>query len=236
MRHRIGMVLAVVMAGTLFFSGGWGYQRLLRLPAPGGQLPQLSAGGGSLIHDHSVLIALAAIAGTGLLAGILIAVPRISPLAAGLPGLLVLSWTGLYLISVRRATGLIPLKSGPFGAGFEAMLLNGILGAAGIAMIIPLLVPSRWRARKTSQNEAVGADEFLAVLTGSGPDGTPEQPVRAGRADQPTQVSRIPTAADLPASFHHAQDPVAAWPHPGPARLGDARPDPPPGIASRDQF
>jgi hypothetical protein len=227
MRHRIGMVLAVVMTGTLFFSGGWGYQRLLRLPAPGGRLPQLPAGGGSLIHDHSVLLALAAIAGTGLLAGILIAAPRISPLAAGLPGLLVLGWTGLYLISVRRATGLIPLKSGAFGEGFEAMLFNGILGAAGIAMIIPLLVPSRWRARNTSQSEAAGADEFLAVLSGSSPDGTREQPVPAGRADQPTQVSRIATPADLPASFHHAPDPVAAWPLPGPARLGDARPDPP---------
>src|SRR5437763_801534 len=34
MRHRIGIVLAIVMAGVLFFAGSWGYLRLLRLPAP----------------------------------------------------------------------------------------------------------------------------------------------------------------------------------------------------------
>jgi hypothetical protein len=236
MRHRIGMVLAVVMAGALFFSGAWGYQRLLRLPAPAGQLPQLPAGGGSLISDHSVLIALAAIAGTGLLAGILIAVPRISPLAAGVPGLLLLGWTALYLVSVRRAVGLIPLRSHPFGAGFEAMLFHGILGAAGIAMISPLFVPSRWRARRTSRNEAAEADEFLTMLGGPGPRDTAEEPAAAGRADQPAQVSRIPTAADLPASFHHAPDPVVPWPRPGRGRPGDARPDPPPGVAFRGQF
>jgi len=102
MRHRIGIVLAVVMIGVLFFPGAWGYLRLLRLPAPVGQLSQLPAGGGSLISDHNVLIALAAITGTGLLAGVLIAVPRISPLAAGLPGLLLLGWTALYLVNVRQ--------------------------------------------------------------------------------------------------------------------------------------
>jgi hypothetical protein len=34
-----------------------------------------------------------------------------------------------------------------FGAGFEAMLFDGVLAAAGLAMIIPMFVPSRWRRR-----------------------------------------------------------------------------------------
>jgi hypothetical protein len=144
-RHRIGIVLGAAMAAELFFAGGWGYLRLLRPPAPGDQLTQLPAGGGALTSDGKVLIALAAVAGTGLLAGILIAAPRISPLATGLPGLLLLGWTGLYLVSVRQAVDLIPLRSDPFGAGFEAMLFNGSLAAAGLAMIIPMFVPSRWR-------------------------------------------------------------------------------------------
>ena len=75
-----------------------------------------------------MLAALIAVAGTGLLAGILVAAPRISPLAAGLPGLALLGWTALYLVSVRHAVHLIPLKSHPYGAGFEAMLVHGILG------------------------------------------------------------------------------------------------------------
>jgi hypothetical protein len=61
--------------------------------------------------------------------------------------LLLIGWTALYLASVRHAVELIPLKSYPSGAGYEAMLFNGILGAAGLAMIIPMFVPSRWRTR-----------------------------------------------------------------------------------------
>jgi hypothetical protein len=161
MRHRIGIILAVIMTGVLFFPGAWGYLRLLRLPAPADQLSGLPAGGGSLISDHHVLLALAALAGTALLAGILIAVPRISPLAAGLPGLLLLGWTGLYLASVRQGVDLIPLRSDPFGAGFEAMLFNGVLGAAGLAMILPMFVPSRWRARR---DKMTGLTETIAGL------------------------------------------------------------------------
>ncbi len=205
MRHRIGMVLAVIMAGVLFFPGAWGYLRLLRVPAAAGQLAQLPAGGGSLISDHNVLIALAAIAGTGLLAGILIAVPRISPLAAGLPGLMLLGWTGLYLVSVRQAVDLIPLRSDPFGAGFEAMLVNGILAAAGLAMIVPMFLPSRWRARRTGESEA-GAGEFI-----SGLGDTVVAP--ATSADQPANLSPIPAEVLAPL-------PAAPWP----AASGEADP------------
>jgi hypothetical protein len=155
MRHRIGVILALVMTGVLFFPGAWGYLRLLRLPVPADQLSQLPAGGGSLLPDHHVLLAFAALAGTGLLAGILITVPRVSPLAAGLPGLLLLGWTALYLVSVRQGVDLIPLRADPFGAGFEAMLFSGILGAAGLAMILPMFVPSRWRARPPGEGDAI---------------------------------------------------------------------------------
>jgi hypothetical protein len=63
MRHRIGLVLAVIMAGVLFFPAAWGYLRLLRLPVPADQLSNLPAGGGSLLPDHHVLLALAALDG-----------------------------------------------------------------------------------------------------------------------------------------------------------------------------
>lgn len=196
MRHRIGMVLAVVMAGVLFFPGAWGYLRLLRIPAAAGQLARLPADGGSLISDHNVLIALAALAGTGLLAGILIAVPGISPLAAGLPGLMLLGWTGLYLVSVRQAVDLIPLRSDPFGAGFEAMLFNGILAAAGLAMIVPMFVPSRWQTRRTGESEATEAGEFVSDL-----GETAVAPVPARPAAQPANLGPVPaeTLAPLPA-------------------------------------
>jgi len=161
MRHLIGILLAVVMAVVLFFAGAWGYLRLTALTTPLSKLPA-----GSLLSDHHMLFGLAAVAGTGLLAGILIAAPRISPLAAGLPGLALLGLTVLYLVNVRHAVHLIPLKSHPYGAGFEAMLVHGILGAAGLAMIIPLFVPSRWRARRAPEPVVIGAAEYIPGFGG----------------------------------------------------------------------
>jgi len=194
MRHRIGIVLAVIMTGVLFFPGAWGYLRLLRLPAPADQLSDLPAGGGSLISEHHVLLALAAVAGTALLAGILVAAPRISPLAAGLPGLLLLGWTGLYLANVRQGVDLIPLRSDPFGAGFEAMLFNGVLGAVGLAMIVPMFIPARWRTRPLT---GAADDEFTTL--------------EAELEDQPTtQLTpiRVTTLAPIPAApWHDARPP-----------------------------
>ena len=193
MRHRIGIVLAVIMTGVLFFPGAWGYLRLLRLPAPADQLSDLPAGGGSLMSEHHVLLALAAVAGAALLAGILVAAPRISPLAAGLPGLLLLGWTGLYLANVRQGVDLIPLRSDPFGAGFEAMLFNGVLGAAGLAMIVPMFIPARWRTRPLS---GIADEEFTTL--------EPEL------EDQPTtQLTpiRATTLAPIPAAPWHDASP-----------------------------
>src|SRR3984957_9078747 len=179
MRHLIGILLAVVMAAVLFFAGAWGYLRLTALTTP---LSKLPASGGSLLSDHHMLFGLAAVAATGLLAGILIAAPRISPLAAGLPGLALLGLTALYLVSVRHAVHLIPLKSHPYGAGFEAMLVHGILAAAGLAMIIPLFVPSRWRAHRGPEPEVIGDAEYIPGFAGvtepllpRDPAGYPEQ-------------------------------------------------------------
>lgn len=154
MRHVTGVILAVVLAGMIFFAGSWGYLRILRLPAAKGSLAGLPAGGGSLLHSHAVLFAFGALLATGLLAGLLIAAPRISPLGSGLPGLALLAWTGLYLDNVHRAVSLIPLRDKAFGTGFEAMGINGVLALAGIAMIVPLFIPSRWRAARFAEYPA----------------------------------------------------------------------------------
>ena len=162
MRHLVGVMLAIVMAAALYFAASWGYLKLLIGPAGVGRLP---AGGGSLLHNHAVLEGFGVMLGVGLLAGLLIAVPRISPLAAGLPGLALLAWTGLYLFSVRHAVQYIPLKSRPYGIGFEALLFDGVLALVGMAMVIPLFVPSRWRRRRE-----VSEPELYAGTTASFPD------------------------------------------------------------------
>jgi hypothetical protein len=147
MRHVIGIGLAIGLAAAVFFAASWGYLRLLRIPVVNGAASTLPAQGGSLLHDTSVLYSVGALAGTALLAGIFIAVRRISPLAAGLPGLALIAWTVVYGLSVRRAVHYIPLRGDTYGTGFEAMLMNGLLAAAGLALVVPLFIPSRWRAR-----------------------------------------------------------------------------------------
>jgi hypothetical protein len=194
MRHLAGMVLAIVMAVALFLLGAWGYQRLVRA-ASGSLLP---AGGGSLLPDHRTLAALIAVALTGMLAGILVSAPRISPLAAGLPGLLLLGWTALYVASTRHAVGLVPLKSHVYGAGLEEMLRSGILGAAGLAMIIPLFVPSRWRARRTAMPEVAEASEFFSGRTQATGSEVPDEPAR-----QPEQADEPGTAGSPLGLDHH---------------------------------
>jgi hypothetical protein len=147
MRHVIGIGLAIGLAAAVFFAASWGYLRLLRVPVANGGASTLPAQGGSLLHDNNTLYAFAALAGTLLLAGIFIAVRQISPLAAGLPGLALVAWTVVYLLGVRRAVHYIPLRGETYGLGFEAMLMNGVLAAAGLALVVPLFVPSRWRSR-----------------------------------------------------------------------------------------
>ena len=162
MRHLMGVALAIVLAAAVFFAASWGYLKLLIGPAGLGRLP---AGGGSLLHDHAVLEGFGALLGVALLAGVLMAVPRISPLAAGLPGLVLLAWTGVYLFSVRHAVQYIPLKTRAYGAGFEAMLFDGVLALAGLILIIPLFIPSRWVGKR-----AVPPPEPYAGTTASFPD------------------------------------------------------------------
>ena len=189
MRHLIGLGLALVLAAAVFFAAAWGYLRLLRIPVVNGAAATLPAGGGSLLHDKNVLLAFAAVAGTGLFAGICIAVPRISPLAAGLPGLALLAWSALYLVNVQRAVHYVPLKSDAFGTGFVAMGFNGILAAAGMVMIVPLFIPSRWRrygqpyAEPDAASTLVGSSPLLSDWTETAP--ISPQPGAPPSADPP---------------------------------------------------
>src|SRR5450755_2919005 len=169
MRHFSGIVLAIVAALAIFFGGGWGYLRLLQVPTAHEPQASLPAGGGSLLHNHQVLFSLAALLAVGLLIGLLMAVPWVSPLAAGLPGLALLALTGLYLTSVRHAVQLIPLKTHAYGLGFEAMLFDGVLALVGLAMVIPLFVPSRWRRRARYAVAAAGPSTGLLTEDSEAP-------------------------------------------------------------------
>jgi hypothetical protein len=143
-RHLIGIALAVALSAAVFFGGTWGYTRLFLRNGPGAAW-SLPAGGGGLIGNSTVTLGLGAVVGTALIAGLLLVIPWISPLATGLPGLVLMAWTAFYLVSPGQAVHYIPLKSHSFGFGFAALGTLGILGAAGIVLVMPLFLPSRWR-------------------------------------------------------------------------------------------
>ncbi len=146
MRHLIGLVLALDISAALFFGGGWGVWRITTVHEGAG-LADASA----LASTHNLLPVLA-LAGTGLLLGILLAVRRISPLATGLPGLALLAWSALVLMRGSYAIRFVPLAGEHYASGFAAMLGSGAAAIIGIAMIVPLFQPSRWRRSRPADD------------------------------------------------------------------------------------
>src|ERR1700731_3931046 len=106
MRHLIGIGLAVVLSAAIFFGGGWAYSRLFTRNL--GSEWSLPPGGGNLVTNSVVTSGLAVMAGVALLIGLALLIRWVSPLAAGLPGLVLLAWTGLYVASPVRAVHYIP--------------------------------------------------------------------------------------------------------------------------------
>lgn len=190
MRHLIGIGLAVVLSAAVFFGGTWGYYRLFMRNGPRAAW-SLPSGGGALIGNATVTLGLGAVVGTALLAGLLLVIPRVSPLATGLPGLALLAWTVLYLLSPVRMVHYIPLKGHSFGFGFAALGTTGILGAAGIVLLMPLFVPSRWRSSPAAEDDeyddglieatSVTSPSPGAVLTGDWKTTTTVDPTRPVR-------------------------------------------------------
>jgi hypothetical protein len=135
MRHVFAFILAVVLVGVLIAGGGWGVGRL-------GALQQDGTG----LTSTSGAIALAVMLGAGLLIGLLLVVPAVSPLATGLPGLALIGWSVLLVVNTSRAERLLHLN-GDIAAGVHTLLTSGVLALLGMAMVVPMFAPSRWRRR-----------------------------------------------------------------------------------------
>jgi len=170
MRHLIGLILAVAVGVALFFGAGWGFTHLTGLSAQGTGLTSPTG-----------LIAWSALAATGLLLGIVIAVRAISPLAPGLPGLVLLAWSALLAVREHQALRWIPLQDHAFGFGYRALLVSGVLALLGTAMIVPLFIPARWRSASSLDVEEDDSDlpvtELLSAPTAvhaAGPGGLSE--------------------------------------------------------------
>jgi hypothetical protein len=144
MRHLLGVILGIILAAALVAGGGWGYNRMAHA---------MTMASPNLTSTRSLLV-LAALLGTGLLLGLLLAGPWVSPLATVLPGIAAIAWTALYVVSAHRALQLVPMKTSHVAKGAEVLLETGVYALVGVAMLVPLFVPSRWR-----RPELVDAEE-----------------------------------------------------------------------------
>ncbi|MEU7880850.1 hypothetical protein ACGFIJ_21715 [Microbispora bryophytorum] len=147
MRHFFGLLLGVVVAAAVLLGGGWASQEAVRGAAQGVDPAK----------DTRMLIALGVMAVVGLLLG-LVLVGRVSPLATFIPSMALLAWTVVYVLDVSRAASLVP--TGPSvqaellqaGRGMLMLLSTGVYGLLGVALFLPVLMPSRW-ARPESDEE-----------------------------------------------------------------------------------
>src|SRR5690606_9173495 len=96
MRHVLGFVVGIVVTAVLLFGGGWAVQQAIaHVAVPGA------------VEGEPLWIALGAMTGVGLVFGV-VAATRISPMAAFVPSMTLLSWTVVYALDMSRALSLIP--------------------------------------------------------------------------------------------------------------------------------
>jgi hypothetical protein len=170
MRHLIGIGLAVLLSAAVFFGGGWAFSRLFTRNL--GSEWSLPAGGGNFMSNSVVTGGLAAMASVALLIGLALVIRWVSPLATGLPGLVLLGWTALYVVSPARAVEYIPLKGHNFGLGFAGLGTTGILGAAGVVLVMPLFFPSRWHRPAPVDVDVDGEDDLIEATAVTSPSRT----------------------------------------------------------------
>ncbi|WP_308168944.1 hypothetical protein [Nonomuraea sp. NEAU-A123] len=134
------------MTAAVLGGGGWAVQQALSSAAAN------PAGG------QKMWIALGSMAAVGLVVGLVVA-GRVSPLATFVPSMVLLAWTVVYSLDVNRAISLIPDEPSvnqiirDIGFGDKTMLTTGVFALLGVAMFIPVLMPSRWARRHEDEDE-----------------------------------------------------------------------------------
>ncbi|GGM61532.1 hypothetical protein GCM10010106_04350 [Thermopolyspora flexuosa] len=139
MRHVFGLLGGVLLTAALLVGTGWA----------GHAIAQRAPEDPTLLNQQQVLIGLGVLAVVGLILGVVIAT-RVSPLAVFVPSIVLLAWTVVYVLDVDRAMSLAPVAGNLpqdlilAGRGMQALLTSGVYLMLGIALFIPVLMPSRW--------------------------------------------------------------------------------------------
>lgn len=139
MRHVIGFLIGILVTAALLFGTGWGIQGAV----------QGAANAVAPVNQSQVLIGLGVLAAVGLVLG-LVLIARMSPLTVFIPSIALLAWTVVYVLDVNRAMNLAPVAENlqqdliRSGRGMQTLLASGVYLMLGIALFIPVLMPSRW--------------------------------------------------------------------------------------------
>ncbi|TDE28371.1 hypothetical protein E1295_42535 [Nonomuraea mesophila] len=137
MRHLAGLLLGLVVTAAVLAGGGWAVHQ-----AVGGPVATAP-------DSQTLWIALGSMAAVGLVVGLVVA-GRVSPLATFLPSMVLLAWTVVYALDVNRALSFVPDEPSMHqlvreaGAGARTLLTTGVFALLGVALFIPVLMPSRW--------------------------------------------------------------------------------------------
>lgn len=134
------------MTAAVLVGGGWAVQQALASAQAGPPSGQ------------QLWIALGSMAVVGLVIGLVVA-GRVSPMATFIPSMVLLAWTVVYALDMNRALSLIPDGGSVHqvvreaAAGDRILLTSGILAMLGVALFIPVLMPSRWARRHDDEDE-----------------------------------------------------------------------------------
>ncbi|RCG33401.1 hypothetical protein DQ384_02495 [Sphaerisporangium album] len=153
MRHFLGLLLGVVVTAVLLAGAGWASQDAVR--------GMVSVAGGTAVdpvRDTKALVGIGAMLVVGLLFGLVVA-GRVSPLATFVPSMALLAWTVIYALDVNRALNLAPTDAAmdpmivQAGKGMQDLLSRGVFALLGIALFVPVLMPSRWTGRRDDEDD-----------------------------------------------------------------------------------
>jgi hypothetical protein len=130
-RHIFGFILGILVAPAMLWATGWGVMRATELKNQTGA---------------NLFVAIGAMGAAGVVMGVLMVARWSSPLATLLPGLGLVGWTVVYAINPQRAALELP-GTAAIQPTMETLLVTGVYGLLGMALMMPTFHPSRWRAK-----------------------------------------------------------------------------------------
>ncbi|GAA3765286.1 hypothetical protein [Salinactinospora qingdaonensis] len=151
MRHLVGFVVGLILAPAILLGMGWALPRL-----------QTIAGYNGTFLSFSGLTTVAALSTLALIVSVALAAPRLTPLVPGIAGLLLVGASAVHIVRTDLIDTLPLPAPVPGLEGATTLLSLGVYVPVGAALLIPLLLPSRWQSyRPRGAHAAHEEDDYL---------------------------------------------------------------------------